>query len=307
MTTLYITHRNCDKHDMGVFHPEAPQRLGAIQNRLITAQIADFLQWQDAIPATREQLEATHDKDYVASIFNKAPERDHIELDPDTLMTPYTLNAALLAAGSVPQAIDQVMQGKVDNVFCAVRPPGHHAEYDRAMGFCLFNNVAVGARHAINQYGMKRVAIVDFDVHHGNGTEHIFRDESKILYASCYQHPFYPFSNPDQSEGNRIHVPLAAGVDSYGFRDAISEFLLPELVKFKPEFILISAGFDGHAMDPLAQWELTDEDYGWITDQLMDVADRCCQGRIVSVLEGGYDLDALGRAACRHIRSLMKL
>ncbi len=305
MTTAYISHKLCEKHDMGDYHPEAPERLGAIQNRLIAGQLADFVQWLDAEPATREQLIAAHEHAYVDSIFARAPAQDHIELDPDTLMMPHTLEAALLAAGSVVQAVDLVMSGQVKNAFCSVRPPGHHAEYDRAMGFCLFNNIAVGAHHGINKHKLKRIAIVDFDVHHGNGTEHIFRNEPKVFYASSYQHPFYPFSDPGQSHDNILHIPLAAGTGSLEFREIMGDQLFPALQKFKPELIMISAGFDAHIEDPLAQIRLQDEDFAWITDQLVSIAERHCKGRIVSALEGGYNLDALGRAAFCHIRSLM--
>lgn len=307
MTTAYITHDLCEKHDMGEDHPEAPQRLGSIQNRLISGQVLDFLRWTDALPATREQLVATHDPVYVDSIFERAPLRDRIELDDETLMMPHTLDAALLAAGSVVQAVDMVMAKSVKNAFCCVRPPGHHAEYDRAMGFCLFNNIAVGARHAINQYDLKRIAIVDFDVHHGNGTENIFREEPKVLYASSYQHPYYPFADPGASHDNIIHMPLAAGTGSQEFREIYIEQLLPQLEKFKPQLIMVSAGFDAHRQDPMAQIRLQDNDYGWVTEVLMDIADRHCDGRLISVLEGGYELDALGRAAFAHVKTLMRL
>ncbi|BFM06412.1 histone deacetylase family protein [Halioxenophilus aromaticivorans] len=307
MPTVYISHNSCEKHIAGEEHPEAPERIGAIQNRLIAGQMADFLRWIDAEPATREQLVATHDPDYVDAIFARAPQQDRVELDSDTFMMPHTLAAALHAAGSVIQAVDFVMAEQFNNAFCAVRPPGHHAEYDRAMGFCIFNNVAVGARHAINHHGLDRVAIVDFDVHHGNGTEHIFRQEPKVLYASSYQHPYYPFSDPGKSHDNMVHMPLSAGSGSAEFRQAIGKHLLPALDAFQPQLLMVSAGFDAHKQDPLAQLRLQDADYAWITDELMQVADRHCGGKLVSVLEGGYDLDALGRAAFAHIRCLMGL
>lgn len=307
MTTAYISHMHCEKHIAGEEHPEAPERIGAIQNRLIAGQMADYLRWLDAEPATREQLIATHDEDYVDAIFARAPQQDRVELDPDTFMMPHTLGAALHAAGSAAQGVDLVMNGQFKNAFCAVRPPGHHAEYDRAMGFCIFNNVAVGARHAINHYGLERVAIVDFDVHHGNGTEHIFQRDPKVMYASSYQHPYYPFSDPGASHDNIVHIPLTAGTGSADFRAAILEQLIPALDEFKPELLMLSAGFDAHKKDPLAQLRLDDNDFVWITEQMMAVAERHCQERIVSVLEGGYELDALGRAAFAHIRTLMQL
>ncbi|MGB3600921.1 MAG: histone deacetylase family protein [Marinomonas sp.] len=307
MTTAYITHNHCDKHDMGEAHPESPQRLGAIRDRLIAGQLLDYLRCVEALPATQAQLKAVHDSAYVDSIFAKAPEQGHVEIEPETLLMPHTLEAATHAAGAVIQGVNLVMNGKMDNAFCAVRPPGHHAEIDRAMGFCFFNNVAVGAKHAVQHYGLKRVAIVDFDVHHGNGTEDIFKSDTSVLYASSYQHPFYPYADPGASHDNILHMPLEAGTGSDVFRSVISDTLLPRLESFQPEIIMISAGFDAHKSDPMGQLRLEDSDFQWITEQLIDIADRHCQGRIVSVLEGGYHLDALGRCAFSHIRSLMKM
>ncbi len=307
MTSAYITHTYCDRHNMGEDHPESPQRLGAIQNRMITGQLMDFVRRLEGESATYEQLVQTHDAAYVDSIFARAPESGHIELEPETLMMPHTLDAALHAAGSVVQAVDLVMAGEVDNAFCAIRPPGHHAEFDKAMGFCLFNNIAVGTRHAINKYGLERVAIVDFDVHHGNGTEDIFKADPNVLYASSYQHPFYPYADPGASHDNILHMPLEAGSGSDAFKTIMTEQLVPALDAFKPQFIMISAGFDAHKEDPMGQLRLDESDFTWITDVLMDAADRHCQGRVVSVLEGGYNIDALGRAAFCHIKSLMRL
>jgi acetoin utilization deacetylase AcuC-like enzyme len=292
---------------MGEDHPESPQRLGAIQNRMITGQLMDFVRRLEGEPATYEQLVQTHDAAYVDSIFARAPESGHIELEPETLMMPHTLDAALHAAGSVVNAVNLVMTGEVDNAFCAIRPPGHHAEFDKAMGFCLFNNIAVGTRHAINKYGLERVAIVDFDVHHGNGTEDIFKADPNVLYASSYQHPFYPYADPGASHDNILHMPLEAGSGSDAFKTIMTEQLVPALDAFKPQFIMISAGFDAHKEDPMGQLRLDESDFTWITDVLMDAADRHCQGRVVSVLEGGYNIDALGRAAFCHIKSLMRL
>lgn len=307
MTTAYITHYHCDKHNMGEDHPESPKRLGVIHDRLIAGQLLDYLRHIEAVPATLEQLSAAHDADYVRSIFAKNPAQGHVEIEPETLLMPHTLEAATHAAGAVIQGVDLVMNGKMDNAFCAVRPPGHHAEIDRAMGFCFFNNIAVGAKHALQHYGLKRVAIVDFDVHHGNGTEDIFKSDTSVLYASSYQHPFYPYADPGASHDNILHMPLDAGTGSDVFRSVISDTLLPRLELFQPEIIMISAGFDAHKSDPMGQLRLEDSDFQWITEQLIDVADRHCQGRIVSVLEGGYHLDALGRCAFSHIRSLMKM
>lgn len=307
MTTAYITHFQCDKHNMGADHPESPQRLGAIQNRLINGQLMDFLRHVEAPTATREQLVATHQPDYVDSIFARAPEEGQVELEAETIMMPHTLEASLYAAGAVVKAVDMVMTQQVDNAFCAVRPPGHHAEFDKAMGFCLFNNIAVGARYATAQYDLERVAIVDFDVHHGNGTEDIFKQDQRVLYASSYQHPFYPYSDPGASHDNILHMPLEAGSGSAAFRQVILDQLIPALDDFKPQLIMISAGFDAHKEDPMGQLRLDETDYTWITDQLRAAAERHCGGRIVSVLEGGYNIDALGRAAFCHIRSLMSL
>lgn len=307
MTTAYITHTYCDRHNMGADHPESPQRLGAIQNRMITGQLMDFVRRLEADPATREQIVRAHDEHYVETIFARSPEEGHVELEPETLMMPHTLDAALHASGSVIKAVDLVMAGEVDNAFCAIRPPGHHAETDKAMGFCLFNNIAVGTRHAVHEYGLDRVAIVDFDVHHGNGTEHIFNADEKVLYASSYQHPFYPYNDPGASHDNILHMPLEAGSGSAEFRAIINDQLLPTLEKFQPQLIMISAGFDAHKEDPMGQLRLDEADFTWITDRLMEVADKHCQGKVVSVLEGGYNVDALGRAVFCHIKSLMRL
>ncbi|REG84979.1 histone deacetylase family protein [Marinomonas pollencensis] len=307
MTTAYITHNQCDKHDMGAAHPESPKRLGAIRDRLIAGQLLDYLRCIEAQAATRAQLAAAHSVDYVDTIFAKAPEQGQLEVEPETLLMPHTLEAAIHAAGAVVQAVDLVMKGAMDNAFCAVRPPGHHAETDRAMGFCFFNNVAVGAKHAMAHYNLKRIAIIDFDVHHGNGTEAIFNGNESVLYASSYQHPFYPYADPGVSHDNILHMPLAAGSGSEEFRAAMTDVLLPRLALFKPELVMISAGFDAHKSDPMGQLRLEDNDFQWITEQLVEIAEQYCQGRLVSVLEGGYHLDALGRCAFSHIRSLMKM
>jgi len=305
MTTAYLTHYHCDKHHMGDEHPESPMRLAAIQDRLIAGQLLDFLRLVEAKPATLEQIIAAHDMDYVNAIFAKAPKKGSVELEPETLMMPHTLEAATHAAGALVQAVDLVMSGEMNNAFCSVRPPGHHAEHDRAMGFCFFNNIAVGAKHALDKHALSRVAIVDFDVHHGNGTEQIFSGDERVLYASSYQHPFYPYSDPGDSHDNILHMPLEAGSTGEVFRQMYTERLFPALEAFQPELIMISAGFDAHKADPMGQLRLDDSDYTWVTDQLMAIAGRHCQGRIVSVLEGGYNLDSLGRAAYCHIRSLM--
>lgn len=307
MTTAYITHGYCEKHNMGEDHPESPRRLDVIRDRLIAGQLFDYLRYTEALPATKEQLIAVHDEDYVNSIFSKTPKEGHIEIEPETLLMPHTIDAAIHAAGAVVHGVDLVMGNTIDNAFCAVRPPGHHAEIDRSMGFCFFNNVAVGAQYALQKYGLKRVAIVDFDVHHGNGTEAIFQNSSKVLYASSYQHPFYPYADPGKSHDNIVHMPLSAGSGGDAFRSVITDVLLPRLNAFQPELLIISAGFDAHKCDPMGQLRLENKDFQWITEQLVELAERHCYGRIVSVLEGGYELDVLGRAAFSHIRSLMKM
>ena len=305
--TAYVTHQSCLLHDMGQDHPESPARIKAIEDQLIMQRLADFVRRVDAPAATKEQLMRAHDPDYVEMIFRRAPKTGTVSLDPDTLMSPHSLDAALHAAGAVVAATDMVLAGETSNAFCAVRPPGHHAERNRAMGFCLFNNVAVGAAHALAHGGLDRVAILDFDVHHGNGSEDIFANNENVLYCSTYQFPFYPFAEPDLAAPNMIHCPLAAGSDGEVFRQAVSDHWFPALQRFKPQLLLLSAGFDGHRLDPLASLRLTEDDYQWITGALVDFAAEHCEGRVVSALEGGYDLDALGRSAAVHIKALMGL
>jgi acetoin utilization deacetylase AcuC-like enzyme len=245
-----------------------------------------------------------HPIEYVRAIREAAPAEGTVHLDPDTAMNPYSLNAALRAAGAAVLATDLVMSGEVDNAFCGVRPPGHHACRARPMGFCIFNNVAVAARHAMAVHGVTRVAIVDFDVHHGNGTEDIFEDDGNVLMVSTFQHPFYPYSGTEDPAPNMLNVPLPAGAGSEPFRDAVSQVWLPALDAFRPELVVISAGFDAHVEDDMAMLRLHDADYGWVTEQLVEVAARHAGGRIVSSLEGGYALDALARSVTRHLKVL---
>ena len=433
MQTAYITHPDCLKHDMGGYHPECPQRLVAIQNQLQATGLLSQLQHYEAPLVTTEQLARVHTPDYIESIRQTAPAAGLVMLDADTAMNPFTWNAALRAAGAVVLATDLVLNEKVKNAFCAIRPPGHHAESNRAMGFCLFNNVAVGVAHAIQQYHLQQVAILDFDVHHGNGSEEIFRDNSQVMLCSTFQHPFYPYCGADSAterminvplpygadgtvfrkavtdiwlpaldvlatdlvlnekvknafcairppghhaESNRamgfclfnnvavgvahaiqqyhlqqvaildfdvhhgngseeifrdnsqvmlcstfqhpfypycgadsatermINVPLPYGADGTVFRKAVTDIWLPALDKFKPEMIFVSAGFDAHRDDEMAQLQLIDEDYVWITQQIKAIANKYAHGRIVSVLEGGYELNALGRCVAAHISML---
>ena len=307
MHTGYITHPDCLKHDMGAGHPESPERLRAIEDQLIASGVLPFLQHHDAPLATFEQLVRVHKPQYIEAVHATAPREGLAYLDPDTAMNPFTLNAALRAAGAVVLATDLVLERKLENAFCAIRPPGHHAESGRAMGFCLFNNVAVGVAHAIEHYGLKRVAIADFDVHHGNGTEEIFHNDPRVMLCSTFQHPFYPHCGADSGNDHIINVPLPAGTDGAAFRQAVTEHWLPALDCFRPEMLFISAGFDAHWEDGMAMFRLKEADYTWVTQQLKAVAERHALGRIVSVLEGGYELHALGRSVVAHIKVLSGL
>jgi acetoin utilization deacetylase AcuC-like enzyme len=307
MTTAFITHADCLKHDMGAGHPEQPARLTAIEDQLIASGIDGYLQRHEAPLATDEQLARVHPIEYVRAIREAAPETGRIHLDPDTAMNPHTLSAALHAAGAAVLAVDLVLQKKIQNAFCSVRPPGHHACRARPMGFCIFNNVAVAARHAIHVHGIERVAIIDFDVHHGNGTEDIFEGDPRVLMASTFQHPFYPYSGTEMPASNMVNVPLASGSGSKQFQAAVTEHWLPALDDFQPELVIFSAGFDAHVEDDMAMLQLKDADYRWVTEQVKAVADRHAKGRIVSMLEGGYALSALGRSVVQHLRVLAGL
>ncbi|OIR17470.1 histone deacetylase-like amidohydrolase [mine drainage metagenome] len=307
MQTAYITHSLCLRHDMGSHHPESPARIHAIEDQLIASGLFGYLQHHEAPEATREQLLRVHDAGYLDSIIAMAPQQGWVDLDGDTLMNPYTYPAALRAAGAAVMGVDLVMAGKVENAFCNIRPPGHHAERDRAMGFCIFNNVAVAAAHALAAHGLSRVAIADFDVHHGNGTEHMFHEDPRVMLCSTFQHPFYPYCGADSGNDHIVNVPLAAGSGSREFRDAVTDLWLPALERFRPELLLVSAGFDAHREDDMAMLRLADADYGWVTEQLKQVAEKHCHKRIVSMLEGGYELHALGRSAMAHIKVLSGL
>jgi acetoin utilization deacetylase AcuC-like enzyme len=305
--TAYISHPLCLKHDMGAHHPECPARIHAIEDQLIASGLFGYLQHHDAPEVTREQLLRVHDGDYLDDIASKAPKAGILNLDGDTIMNPYTYPAALRAAGAVVMAVDIVMAQQVENAFCNIRPPGHHAERAQAMGFCIFNNVAVGAAHALAAHGLSRVAIADFDVHHGNGTEDIFHNDPRVMLCSTFQHPFYPYCGADSSNDHIINVPLKAGTSGVEFRTAVTEQWLPALERFQPEFIFISAGFDAHRDDDMGSMRLVEADYAWVTEELKRVAAKYAQSRIVSVLEGGYELHALGRSAMAHIKVLSGL
>jgi len=310
MTTAYITHADCLRHEMGAGHPECPDRLAAINDQMRASGVLDHLACLEAPLADAEDIKRVHRSNYVDLIFENAPAEGYLQLDPDTAMNPYSLDAARRAAGAGLLAVDEVMAGRAENAFCAVRPCGHHATQARSMGFCIFNNIGVAAAYALEEKGLERVAVIDFDVHHGNGTEDMFSApqwQERVLMASFFQHPFYPYSGTDKPAPNMINVPLRQGADGKLAREAVEKEWLPALEEFQPEMILISAGFDAHREDILGGMALVEADYVWMTKQLMAVAERHSQKRIVSMLEGGYNLSALGRSAVAHVKALAEL
>ena len=315
-TTGYFTHKDCRKHEMGSGHPECPERLDAIEDRLLISGVGDALDRREAPLAALGDIELAHDRMLIAAIRGfgdevadavRAGGPAHLYIDPDTAMNVHTWNAALRAAGAAIAATDSVIAGEVKNAFCAVRPPGHHAERAKALGFCFFNNIAIAAKYALARHGLDRVAIVDFDVHHGNGTEDIVRGDERILMVSFFQHPFYPYSGADRQAPNLVNLPVPAYTKGMDIRELIEQAWIPRLEAFKPEMIFISAGFDAHREDELGQLGLVEQDYAWITERIKNVASRHAQGRIVSSLEGGYNLNALGRSVEAHIRVLADL
>jgi acetoin utilization deacetylase AcuC-like enzyme len=305
METLLVSHSACLDHETPPGHPECSDRLRAVLGALEAEEFALLIR-AEAPRASIEQLERVHLPIHVETILNSAPESGFHRIDADTAMSPGSVEAALHAAGAVIYAVDEIMAGRARNAFCAIRPPGHHAEPDHAMGFCLFNNVAIGALHARDAHGLKRPAVIDFDVHHGNGTQAAFEADPSLFYASTHQSPLYPGTGaPDErGQGNILNVCLAPGSGSDAFRTVFSEMILPALARFGPDFIFISAGFDAHAADPLAGLRLTEDDFGWATAELVRFADAHCHGRVVSTLEGGYDLAALAASARAHVRAL---
>ena len=306
MTTAYISHPDTLLHVMDGNHPESPARISAIRQALATNGLDRSLRQYQAPAAEDRHLLRVHSARYVQYIRSVAPQAGLVRLDPDTMMGPVSLSAALHATGAVILATDLVMRGEADNAFCCIRPPGHHAGRERAAGFCIFNHVATGVAHAIAEYGLERVAIIDFDVHHGDGTEDIFKDNPKVMLCSTFQHPFYPGRGADSRSDRMINVPLPAYTDGPGFRSAVEQKFAPALARFKPQMVFVSAGFDAHTDDPLAQLMLETEDYVWMTEFIHGVALQYAEGRIVSSLEGGYALPALAQAATAHIRVLME-
>ena len=303
MPLRVYTHEACLLHDTGPAHAERPERLRVVVDALREAY--PHLDWRQAPIATRGQLLRVHSEHLLEAVLESNP-AELMQLDPDTVLSPRSAEAALRAAGAAVAAVDAVMIGAARRAFCAVRPPGHHATSDAAMGFCLFNSIAVAARHAIDAHGLERVAVVDFDVHHGNGTQAIFEHDRRVLYASSHQAPLYPWTG-DRSEtgaGNIFNATLPPGSDGALFRRIWGDRLLPAIDDFAPQLLLISAGFDGHRRDPLAELQLDAADFGWLSEALVALADRHCQGRVVSALEGGYDLDALAESSIAHLRAL---
>lgn len=305
MLPAYLSHPDCLLHEMGALHPESPDRIGAINDMLLVKGLLDCMQSFDAPLASEKQLMQAHSALYIHTIASMSPGVGYTHVDPDTSMNPYSYQAALRAAGAAVLATDLVISGKASSAFCNVRPPGHHAEYAAAGGFCFFNNVAVGIRHALNVYGLNRVALIDFDVHHGNGSEDIFHDDERVLMCSIFEDKLYPFCGNHPRGPNMVNVPLPARSGSSLFRAAVTEKWLPALENFKPEMIFISAGFDGHREDDMGNLALVEADYAWVTHCVVAVAERHARGRIVSCLEGGYALSALARSVAAHLKVLI--
>jgi len=304
MTTAYISHPDCALHNPGLGHPESMARLRVIREKLESSELWPRLVHCEAPEVSWSAVTAVHDPAYVESIKARFPLKRNIDIDGDTTLSEFSLDAARRAAGACVHAVDLVMAHAVNNAFCAVRPPGHHACVDRAMGFCVFNNVAIAAQHAIDAYRLERVLIVDFDVHHGNGTEHAFANNPKVLMCSTFQSPLYPFSGGLEGARNMVNCPIQPGGGREEIKQAIQTHWVDAIDRFKPQLVLVSAGFDAHESDPLADMQLTTEDYGWITQFLKRVAEEYCDGKLVSTLEGGYELEALADSVYAHVEAL---
>lgn len=312
MTTAIYSHPDCKRHEMGDWHPECPARLQAIEDQLIASRIDILLEHREAPEVDLAAVARVHTADAIARVRENVPtagmeHSGYYPLDADTMLNAHSWKAALRAAGAAVAATDAVIAGEVDNAFCAIRPPGHHARPSEAMGFCLFGNVAIAAKHALEVHGLHRVAIVDFDVHHGNGTEETFREDPRVLMVSFFQHPFYPYSGFGQPADNMVNMPVPAYTKGGEIRELVTSRWMPALHAHRPEMIFISAGFDAHREDDLGQLGLVEEDYAWITQQIMSVAREHAKGRIVSCLEGGYNLSALGRSVVAHMKVLAGL
>jgi len=306
MLPAYITHSDCLKHEMGAHHPECPERIGAIHDLLLIKGLLDYMQHYDAPLATEQQLGRAHSMQYVHELAAKVPASGYVQIDPDTVMNPYSYQAALRAAGAAVLATDLVLKGEAPVAFCNVRPPGHHAERAAAGGFCFFNNVVVGIRHALDEHGLQRVALIDFDVHHGNGSEDILFDDPRVLMCSTFEKGLYPFCGEIPRGQNMANVGLPARSGGEAFREAVENSWLPALDAFQPQMLFISAGFDGHREDDMSNLRLVEADYEWVTQKIMQIALRHAQGRIVSCLEGGYVMSPLARSVAAHLKVLIR-
>ncbi|MDC0196788.1 histone deacetylase family protein [Gammaproteobacteria bacterium] len=308
MTTFLYQHPACEHHEPGIHHPESPYRLESVMTKLDEVCFNNLVRF-DAPKTQLEVISLVHDPNYIDRLLQSVPKNGLVYLDPDTILSPGSGEAILRAVGGVCAAIDDVLDAKADNAFCAMRPPGHHAEFSRAMGFCVFNNVAIGAKYAQKKYGVEKVAVIDFDVHHGNGTQHTFEPNPLLFYGSSHQFPAYPGTGlaSEVGSGNIVNVPIKPGGGSQLFRQAYAEIIIPKLRAFNPDLILLSAGFDAHIEDPLCQLNLVTPDFVWVTKELLLVAAECCEGRLVSTLEGGYNLEALADCVGAHVSALMEL
>jgi acetoin utilization deacetylase AcuC-like enzyme len=308
MSTAIYSHPDCLRHEMGEWHPEAPARLQAIDDQLILSRVEGLIEQRDAPLAELSAIARNHSAGAIALVRDNIPAAgEYYPLDCDTMLNKWSYQAALRAAGAALAATDAVLAGKIDNAFCSIRPPGHHARPTGPMGFCLFNNIAIAARHAMEVHGLERVAIVDFDVHHGNGTAESFADDPRVLMVSFFQHPLYPYSEPEPITATRVNIPVPARSKGDVVRQLVTEHWLPALHAHQPEMIFISAGFDAHREDDLADMGLVEADYAWMTQQVMAIAKQYSKGRIVSCLEGGYNLSALGRSVVAHLKALAEI